>query len=137
MRTWDGIWPTGKGGENAVEGRFALDAVAADSCVTYATPVGEIATAKGSPGSDTGTAPRIGCPTPVRGDTVAGGVHEFTFPVVAATALWSGAPTSLHALARPERAIIETIADHSTRVRLALASICTSLSLGITDVMSF
>jgi hypothetical protein len=84
--------------------------------------VGEIATAKGVPPSDTGAAPRIGCPTPVGGETVAGGVHEFTFPAAAAMARRSGALTSLHAIARPERATIETAADHPKRVPLAVAS---------------
>src|SRR5438445_822585 len=93
--------PTGKGCENVVDGRSARDAVATSNWVTYVTPVGEIATAKGEPPRGTGAAPRMGCPAPAGGVPVAGFVQELTSPLVTAEGDRSGAVTPLHPIPSP------------------------------------
>jgi len=98
------------------------------------TPAGEIATANGVPPSETCVAPRIGCVAPVGGDTVAGGVHEFTFPLVAALGRRSGALTSLQPIASPESAKMGRIAGRAKCARLAAVAIGASQSLGVTNV---
>src|SRR5439155_5936629 len=121
--------PTGKGGEKDVDGRFARDAIAACSWVTYVTPLVEIATANGRPPRDTGAAPRSGCPTPTGGDAVAGLVHEFTSPAVAVTECWSGAVAPLHAIPSPHSAARGSVAERAIGDCPVPVAMCASLSV--------